>query len=543
MSHSSWPRKTLVSLASLACLAALAWPRLQPAMASAASAAPAASAAASLQGRLAALHDVAGQSAAAHLKAGRPTLIKFWASWCPLCLSQLQETEGWAKDARFAGANLVTLASPGHLGEKKPGQFEQWYRGLDYPALPVLIDNGGGLARALGVSVYPSWAVLDANGQLARVVKGSLNEQQALALMANPDADLGKLQTAFYKPGAQSGHSKKAQAMNTRTIYLAGGCFWGLEAYFQRVPGVIDAVSGYANGKSSARPSYEDVSYRHSGHAETVRVTWDADRLSLQDILQYYLRVVDPTSLNKQGNDRGEQYRSGVYYTDAADQPVIAAALAQEQKKHQQPVVVENLPLAHFHEAEAYHQDYLLKNPNGYCHIDIRKADEPLSGKSDAQPAAQSAAQPAARWRKPEEATLRRQLSAEQYRVTQQSGTERAFSHAYDHLFEPGIYVDVVSGEPLFSSADKFNSGCGWPSFTRPIEPAAVTEREDRSYNMLRTEVRSRAADSHLGHVFDDGPKDQGGLRYCINGASLRFVPLEQMDAQGYGAWKKAVTH
>ena len=166
-----------------------------------------------------------------------------------------------------------------------------------------------------------------------------------------------------------------------------------------------------------------------------------------------------------------------------------------------------------------------------------------MSGKSDAQPAAQPATQPAARWRKPDEATLRRQLSAEQYRVTQQSGTERAFSHAYDHLFEPGIYVDVVSGEPLFSSADKFNSGCGWPSFTRPIEPAAVTEREDRSYNMLRTEVRSRAADSHLGHVFDDGPKDQGGLRYCINGASLRFVPLEQMDAQGYGAWKKAVTH
>ena len=145
--------------------------------------------------------------------------------------------------------------------------------------------------------------------------------------------------------------------MNTRTIYLAGGCFWGLEAYFQRVPGVIDAVSGYANGKSSARPSYEDVSYCHSGHAETVRVTWDADRLSLQDILQYYLRVVDPTSLNKQGNDRGEQYHSGVYYTDAADQPVIAAALAQEQKKHQQPVVVKNLPLTHFHEAEAYHQD------------------------------------------------------------------------------------------------------------------------------------------------------------------------------------------
>ena len=521
MSHSSWPRKTLVSLASLACLAALAWPRLQPAMASAASAAPAASAAASLQGRLAALHDVAGQSAAAHLKAGRPTLIKFWASWCPLCLSQLQETEGWAKDARFAGANLVTLASPGHLGEKKPGQFEQWYRGLDYPALPVLIDNGGGLARALGVSVYPSWAVLDANGQLARVVKGSLNEQQALALMANPDADLGKLQTAFYKPGAQSGHSKKAQAMNTRTIYLAGGCFWGLEAYFQRVPGVIDAVSGYANGKSSARPSYEDVSYRHSGHAETVRVTWDADRLSLQDILQYYLRVVDPTSLNKQGNDRGEQYRSGVYYTDAADQPVIAAALAQEQKKHQQPVVVENLPLAHFHEAEAYHQDYLLKNPNGYCHIDLEQANNIIIDPND--------------YPKPSDAELKAKLTPLQYSVTQKKDTEHSFSNEYWDNKEPGLYVDITTGEPLFSSADKYDSGCGWPSFTKPIDKNVVTYNTDTSFNMVRTEVLSRSGKAHLGHVFDDGPKDKGGLRYCINSAAIKFIPLAKMEKENYG--------
>ena len=540
MSHSSWPRKTLVSLASLACLAALAWPRLQPAMASAASAAPATAP----QAALAALHDVAGQPAAAHLKAGRPTLIKFWASWCPLCLSQLQETEGWAKDARFAGANLVTLASPGHLGEKKPGQFEQWYRGLDYPALPVLIDNGGGLARALGVSVYPSWAVLDANGQLARVVKGSLNEQQALALMASPDADLGKLQTAFYKPGAQSGHSKKAQAMNTRTIYLAGGCFWGLEAYFQRVPGVIDAVSGYANGKSSARPSYEDVSYRHSGHAETVRVTWDADRLSLQDILQYYLRVVDPTSLNKQGNDRGAQYRTGVYYTDAAEKATIQQALDALQQKYSRPLVVENLPLQNFYEAEEYHQDYLAKNPNGYCHIDVRKADEPLPGKPAGNPPAAAAVGKGfdvASYRKASDAELKQRLSAEQYRVTQQSGTERAFTHEYDHLFAPGIYVDVVSGQPLFSSKDKFDSGCGWPSFTRPIQPSAVTEHEDLSYNMRRVEVRSQAADSHLGHVFPDGPRDKGGLRYCINGASLRFIPLEKMAEEGYGNLVDAV--
>ena len=325
----------------------------------------------------------------------------------------------------------------------------------------------------------------------------------------------------------------KIHAMNTHTIYLAGGCFWGVEAYFQRIPGVVDAVSGYANGQTE-NPSYEDVVRRNTGHAETVQVIYDADRLSLDDILQYYFRVIDPTSLNQQGNDRGTQYRTGVYYTDVADKAVIEAALQQEQQKYAQPLVVENLPLKHFYAAEAYHQDYLMKNPNGYCHIDIRKADEPLPGKA----AVPSKGFDAASYRKPDDATLKNRLTAEQYRVTQQSGTEYAFSHAYDHLFAPGIYVDIVSGEPLFSSADKFDSGCGWPSFTRPIAAEAVTEHADRSHNMRRVEVRSRAADSHLGHVFPDGPRAQGGLRYCINGASLKFMPLEQMDAAGYGHLK-----
>ena len=333
----------------------------------------------------------------------------------------------------------------------------------------------------------------------------------------------------------------KIHAMNTHTIYLAGGCFWGVEAYFQRIPGVVDAVSGYANGQTE-NPSYEDVVRRNTGHAETVQVIYDADRLSLDDILQYYFRVIDPTSLNQQGNDRGTQYRTGVYYTNPAEQAVIAAALTREQRKHSQPVVVENLPLKHFYEAEEYHQDYLIKNPNGYCHIDIRKADEPLPGK--AQPVKKEPAKKgfdAASYRKPSDTELRRMLTPAQYNVTQKGGTEHAYSHAYDHLFAPGIYVDVVSGEPLFSSADKYNSGCGWPSFTRPIEKAAVTEHDDFSYNMRRTEVRSRAANSHLGHVFPDGPRDKGGLRYCINGASLRFIPLERMDAEGYGHLKALV--
>ena len=491
------------------------------------------------------LQDVQGKPATSYIKAGRPTLVKFWASWCPLCLAELADTNAWAADKRFAGANLVTLASPGFLREKPAGEFTTWYSALvrDYPHMPVLVDNGGLLARQLGVKVYPSWVVLNEDGAVVRVIRGRITEAQALAIIDNPEeADISRLAPSaqtYYQPDSK----KSDKVMNTKTIYLAGGCFWGVEAYFQRIPGVVDAVSGYANGHTR-NPSYEDV-IRGAGHAETVKVTYDADRLSLDDILQYYFRIIDPTSLNKQGNDRGAQYRTGVYYTDPAEQAVIQRALEAEQKKYSRPLVVENQPLQNFYDAEEYHQDYLMKNPNGYCHIDVRKADEPLPGKPAGNPAqagvradAGNAANKgfdAASYQKPSDADLKSKLTAEQYRVTQQAGTERAFTHEYDHLFAPGIYVDVVSGEPLFSSKDKFDSGCGWPSFTKPIEKSAVTEHRDTSFNMIRTEVRSHAANSHLGHVFPDGPRDKGGLRYCINGASLRFIPLEKMQEEGYG--------
>lgn len=305
-----------------------------------------------------------------------------------------------------------------------------------------------------------------------------------------------------------------------KKIYLAGGCFWGLEAYLERVYGVADAVSGYANGKTE-NPSYEDLIYRGSGHAETVEVTYDPGRVSLERLLMYYLKVVDPTSLNRQGNDRGVQYRSGVYYTAEEEKSVIEKVLSGEQKKYDKDIVVEVLPLEHFYMAEEYHQDYLEKNPGGYCHIDITQADEPLID--------------ANQYPKPDDKVLKKALTDIQYRVTRKNQTEYAFSNEYWDSREKGLYVDVVSGEPLFTSTDKFDSGCGWPSFSKPIAKNVVTYLEDNSYNMERTEVRSRSADSHLGHVFEDGPRETGGLRYCINSASIRFVPLEKMEEEGYG--------
>lgn len=311
-----------------------------------------------------------------------------------------------------------------------------------------------------------------------------------------------------------------------KTIYLAGGCFWGLEAYMERIYGVAEAISGYANG-STENPTYEDISRKNTGHAETLKIQYDPKRVSLDDLLDYYLQVIDPTSLNKQGNDVGTQYRTGIYFTDEKDREIIEKKLEDEQKKYKDKIVVEVEKLSNFYEAEAYHQDYLDKNPYGYCHIDLRKANEIIINKE--------------KYKKPSDDLLRKRLTNIQYNVTQKSDTEQPFSNKYWNSEKKGIYVDIVTGEPLFVSSDKFNSGCGWPSFSKPISKDVVKYSGDNSYNMDRVEVRSRAGGSHLGHVFEDGPKESGGLRYCINGAALRFVPLEDMDKEGYGYLKHLV--
>lgn len=306
-------------------------------------------------------------------------------------------------------------------------------------------------------------------------------------------------------------------------IYLAGGCFWGLEKLMQSIPGVIDAQSGYANGTGKADAKYQTILGGKTGFRETVRVEYDPAKVSLDHLLLAYFYVIDPTVLNKQGNDTGTQYQTGIYYTNTQVQAVVERIVELERGRHK-VFAVEVGPLKNYYPAEEYHQNYLDKNPGGYCHISPAKIKLLSSLKIDA-----------GAYKKPAAETIRDKLTAEQFQVTQQNGTELPFHNEFWDKFAKGIYVDIVTGEPLFSSTDKYQSSCGWPAFTKPIEAPLLVERKDTSYGMVRTEVRSRSGDSHLGHVFTGDRESPNGVRYCINSASLRFIPYEQMEAEGYG--------
>ncbi len=284
-----------------------------------------------------------------------------------------------------------------------------------------------------------------------------------------------------------------------QVIYLAGGCFWGVEAYISRLKGVNHTEVGYANGRDLA-PTYEKVCTGKTGHVECVKATYNPKIISLEEILEEFFRIIDPHTKNRQGPDIGTQYRTGIYWQEESQKGVVLKFLAAKRAESSKRILVEARSILNFYPAETYHQKYLENNPQGYCHVDLNLIDD-------------------------EEFD---HLTRQEYEITQLSMTEPAFSGKYDDFFEDGIYVDVVDGEILFSSEDKFDSGCGWPAFSRPVSQDAITLNRDFSYGSTRIEVRSAKANSHLGHVFNDGPG--GSKRYCINSAALKFIPKDEIE-------------
>ncbi len=333
--------------------------------------------------------------------------------------------------------------------------------------------------------------------------------------------------------------SKNQESLMLNNISLkkatfAGGCFWCVESDLEKVKGVIKAISGYSGGPEK-NPTYKEVAYGRTGHVEAVQVLFDPDKTSYEKLLEVFFRHIDPTDDGGQFVDRGTQYRTAVFYHNDEQKNMAEKFIKRlgDSGRFEKMIVTPVRRYEEFYSAEEYHQDYYKKNPGHYKSYRSGSGRDQFIRKvwGDVKASVEK------KFKKPDEKTIRERLTPLQYTVTRENGTETPFKNEYWDNKEEGIYVDIVSGEPLFSSLDKFKSGTGWPSFIRPLVPEYIVEKTDGSHFMSRTEVRSKIGDSHLGHVFSDGPAPTG-LRYCINSASLRFIPSDKLEEYGYKDFK-----